>query len=466
MCARFRVLHRSGGDGAEEGAVKVGVIDLFCGISAPNQAANRAFGGGNVEILMAVDWEDESDGKGKVKKGANKAVFDTYESNYGVRPMNDITSPEVLAEAKKHRGRGNVLLTAGFPCQPFSNGGEKLGTHDARFGSTMTALVAIAKAAQPDVIILENSSKVGEKVEIEFGPVKSQVEVPFRRMGYNIACEVINAGFFSGTSRVRMFWVMTKMTSVDLSPVTVRQGNAENLLSMEPYLLPKTEAEGLKTNLKYELSHLGRAAHGVVTDKKTGHPKAVNPKVLGLGTKRCGKLMVESKKKTTDDVSQPNRIFRSDGLARSFCKVNQGSRSNGSPEHIADVRFDPPIVRPLTLREMYNIMGFDADFVICRIDKEAYKHIGNSIAVPVLTAIFKQLVEQGFLTTRGAEAAAAPEEAPAEAAAVAVVVVGGGALVVEEEEEEEEGAAAFTSCVCPPTPDALNDWLTLRVFRS
>ena len=50
--------------------------------------------------------------------------------------------------------RDSLLLTAGFPCQPFSNAGRKRGASDSRYLWPQT--LAVIKAVQPDWIILEN----------------------------------------------------------------------------------------------------------------------------------------------------------------------------------------------------------------------------------------------------------------------------------------------------------------------
>jgi len=49
-------------------------------------------------------------------------------------------------------------------------------------------------------------------------------------------------------------------------------------------------------------------------------------------------------------------------------------------------------IRKLTPRECANIMGFPPEFIIPVSDSQAYKQFGNSVAVPMITSIFKQII--------------------------------------------------------------------------
>ena len=49
--------------------------------------------------------------------------------------------------------------------------------------------------------------------------------------------------------------------------------------------------------------------------------------------------------------------------------------------------------RRLTPRECARIMGFDDDFIIPVSDTQAYKQFGNSVVVPVVSAVARQIVK-------------------------------------------------------------------------
>ena len=62
-------------------------------------------------------------------------------------------SPEQEGREDSSR-RDSLLLTAGFPCQPFSNAGRKRGASDNRYLWPQT--LAVIKEVRPDIVLLEN----------------------------------------------------------------------------------------------------------------------------------------------------------------------------------------------------------------------------------------------------------------------------------------------------------------------
>ncbi|MFZ6643889.1 DNA cytosine methyltransferase [Undibacterium sp. TC4M20W] len=73
-----------------------------------------------------------------------------YEVNHGIRPEGDITlvAPEDIPD--------HDVLTAGFPCQPFSKAGEQLGFECTEQGNLFFNVVAILDFKKPKFFILEN----------------------------------------------------------------------------------------------------------------------------------------------------------------------------------------------------------------------------------------------------------------------------------------------------------------------
>jgi len=107
-------------------------IDLFCGIGGFHQALS-SFGG---KCVLACDIEPKA-----------ASVYNlNYHSDIFVNDIFDIAS-ETVPEAN--------ILTAGFPCQPFSISGKHRGFSDNR-SYVFPELVRIIKASKPDVFILEN----------------------------------------------------------------------------------------------------------------------------------------------------------------------------------------------------------------------------------------------------------------------------------------------------------------------
>ncbi len=79
-----------------------------------------------------------------------------YEANWGVSPVGDIRSfagPERV-ELPPRRQKISVL-TAGFPCQPFSKSGKQRGMSEDR-GTLFDHIMYIVEKRHPTVVLLEN----------------------------------------------------------------------------------------------------------------------------------------------------------------------------------------------------------------------------------------------------------------------------------------------------------------------
>lgn len=75
-------------------------VDLFAGLGGFHLALARMGG----QCVFAAEWKEH--------------LRDLYETNHGLKPAGDIT----LVQPKDVPDHD--VLTAGFPCQPFSKAGE------------------------------------------------------------------------------------------------------------------------------------------------------------------------------------------------------------------------------------------------------------------------------------------------------------------------------------------------------
>ena len=106
-------------------------VDLFCGIGSFHYSFKK-FGW---ECVMACDIDD--------------VVKETYEMNYGMKPLGDITKIEPKDVCNYD------ILCAGFPCQPFSQCGKQKGFDDDR-GTLFFHIMRFVEYHRPKYIILEN----------------------------------------------------------------------------------------------------------------------------------------------------------------------------------------------------------------------------------------------------------------------------------------------------------------------
>lgn len=107
-------------------------IDLFAGLGGFHLALERLGG----KCVFAAEWKEH--------------LRDLYKTNFGLHPFGDITQV-ALSDVPDHD-----VLTAGFPCQPFSKAGEQLGFECTEQGNLFFNVAAILAAKKPKFFILEN----------------------------------------------------------------------------------------------------------------------------------------------------------------------------------------------------------------------------------------------------------------------------------------------------------------------
>lgn len=128
-------------------------IDLFAGLGGFHLALERLGG----KCVFAAEWKEN--------------LQDLYVTNFGLRPVGDITlvAPHSIPE--------HDVLTAGFPCQPFSKAGEQLGFECTEQGGLFFNVEEILRQKRPSFFILENvpnllkhdHGKTWEKIQKHLG---------------------------------------------------------------------------------------------------------------------------------------------------------------------------------------------------------------------------------------------------------------------------------------------------------
>ena len=116
-------------------------IDLFCGIGGFHQAM-KSLGG---VCVFASDIDED--------------CRKTYEANYGIAPVGDITKIDA-ADIPAHD-----VLCGGFPCQAFSKAGNRLGFDDPTKGTLFFDICRILEYHHPKYALLENVRNLADKFE-------------------------------------------------------------------------------------------------------------------------------------------------------------------------------------------------------------------------------------------------------------------------------------------------------------
>jgi DNA (cytosine-5)-methyltransferase 1 len=133
-------------------------IDLFCGIGGFHQALNKI----GAQCILACDID--------------KDCRTVYKDNYGIEPISNVKDIDEKTMSDFD------ILCAGFPCQSFSNGGNKKCFEDER-GLLFDEIMRIAKEKQPKFMFLENVKHI---LKVSKGEVIEYIKDKIIQTGYTL----------------------------------------------------------------------------------------------------------------------------------------------------------------------------------------------------------------------------------------------------------------------------------------
>lgn len=307
------------------------MIDLFAGVGGFRMAFERRLG---ATCVFSSEWD--------------RFAQVTYEANWGEAPFGDITTI-VPADVPDHD-----ILTAGFPCQPFSIAGVskrsslgyKHGFEHPTQGTLFFNVQAIIAAKQPRMFLLENVKNLlrhdkGRTFEIILKTLRDE-------LGYHVDYKVLDARTLVPQHRERVFIVGFR--------------SAEDLDAFEwPMLagedVPLRSILEKKADPKYTLS-----------DKLWAYLQAYAAKHKAAGN-GFGYGLTDL-----------------DGVARTLsARYHKDGSEILVPQHSRNPR-------RLTPFEAKRLMGYPVDFELPVSDTQAYRQMGNSVAVPVVERVAESMV--------------------------------------------------------------------------
>tara|TARA_B100002003_G_C14152035_1_gene554113 strand:- start:2512 stop:3567 length:1056 start_codon:yes stop_codon:yes gene_type:complete len=320
-------------------------VDLFAGIGGLRLAMEDIGG----RCVFTSEWD----------RFAQK----TYEANHrDNRPING----DIRQVATDDVPNFDVLC-AGFPCQPFSIAGvskknalgRQHGFLDETQGTLFFDVLRILKAHRPAAFMLENvKNLMSHDRGKTFAVIRGALE---DELGYEVHYKVIDAQHFVPQHRQRIVIVgFRDQTNFNFEDLPLPKKGETRLGSIlhpengtEDCEAPYTLGRDAIVNEKYTLTdHLWN----YLQDYAKKHKAAGN----GFGFGLVG----------PDDIARTlsARYFK-DG---SEILVSRGEGRNP---------------RRLTPRECARLMGYPESFKIPVSDTQAYKQFGNSVAVPVFSAV-------------------------------------------------------------------------------
>lgn len=304
-------------------------IDLFAGIGG----TRIPFQENNGKCVFTSEWDSF----------AQK----TYSINFGGEIYGDITKVNV----KKDIPNFDILL-GGFPCQPFSQAGLHKGFEDTR-GTLFFNIEEIIREKRPKAFLLEN---VKQLLNHDKGRTFKVIIEHLKALNYTVSAKVLRARDFGVPQNRERIYI-----------VGFNRGYFEIPEDFEfefpvPPKTPTRLGDILEKNVdeKYTISQ--RLYDGHLRRKKENKQK-------GNG---FGFSLFTEESKYTNTLSA--RYYK-DG---SEILIDQGSGK---------------LPRKLTPRECARLQGFPESFIIPVSDSRAYRQFGNSVAVPVIRQIARNMLD-------------------------------------------------------------------------
>jgi DNA (cytosine-5)-methyltransferase 1 len=260
----------------------------------------------------------------------------TYYHNFGEMPKGDITKIDER-DIPDHD-----ILLAGFPCQPFSIIGEKQGFADTR-GTLFFDIERILAEKKPSAFLLENVKQLASH---DGGRTFAVIQSRLLNLGYTVYYEVLNAlDFGLPQKRERVFIVGFREPIAFAFPR--RNGNYKSLSGI---LEPDDKVDSsLFASEKIQKSRIEKCKVNPFYPSIWHENKGGNISVL------------------------PFSCALRAGASYNYLLVNG--------------------IRRLSGRELLRLQGFPEDFKIVVNITQLRRQTGNSVAIPVVTAIAEKMLE-------------------------------------------------------------------------
>ena len=296
------------------------------------------------------------------------ACQEVYFNNFGEKPQGDI------AQLNIEEIPDFDILTAGFPCQPFSICGKRQGFEDTR-GTLFFYICEIIAVKQPSIVLLEN---VKHLVHHDHGKTLDTILYSLEYLGYLVDYKTLNSKDFGlPQNRARIVIFATRNKKFDFNKIN----KSNSVEKLSDYLCQDEDFEYLKSHEYTLIDNPKKQASGLIfvgyRNNKTTWRKGVRPNTQHLSRVH----------------HQPNRIYSVEGVHPTIPSQETSGRF-----FIYIPQEDK--VRKLTIKECYRIMGFPDTFQVHNSLAECYKQIGNSVPIPLVYQLAVQIKKQNLLFSK------------------------------------------------------------------
>ena len=413
-------------------------IDLFAGVGGIRLGVSQALSKNGIEARCVLSSE------------INEKACETYQLNFGEHPSGDV---KLIDDVEPFD-----LLLGGFPCQPFSYAGKRMGFGDTR-GTLFFEIERLLEKYHPKAFLLEN---VRGLYTHDDGRTFKTIMDKLHGLGYGTFDLLQNSSNFGvPQNRVRLYIVgilnatPEMKLATDLGSADSHKYKKESLeLSLfnerprccvgdileqevdEKYYCSDTFQQMLRNAVGDDLSLLcgyrlidyrgGQSLHswelGMKGECSDAEIRFMNALILNrrkpvFGKEQDGKKLTLEQIKTFYKESDINEVIES-LLNKRYLQVKDGKFNPvcGNMSFEVFKFLDPESIsvtltssdanrlgviqhnraRHITPRECARLQGFPDTFILHPTDAWAYKQFGNSVSVPVIEAVFDDFLNSNI----------------------------------------------------------------------
>lgn len=245
------------------------------------------------------------------------------------------------------------VLTAGFPCQPFSIAGLQKGFKD-RDGNLFFEITRIIDAKRPKMVFLEN---VPNLMEHDDGKTFLVIFNGLAQFGYTVYYRVLASNDYGNLPQIRK----------RIYIVAIREDTSNRLYQYpEPIELTLKSSDIINRSVKQH--DIYYYTEGKMYDRLVAHMK----------DRKAIYRITDTEVRWTKNQMCPTLT------------ANMGTHKDR-----VHVVWDDYGIRKMTLRECLDFQGFPKEFYFpntITID-DAYKQIGNTVSVPVIARLATKIKE-------------------------------------------------------------------------
>jgi DNA (cytosine-5)-methyltransferase 1 len=302
----------------------------------------------------------------------NPSCQKVYQRNFGDTPYGDITqiNPIDIPDFD--------ILTAGFPCQPFSLCGKKEGFNDQIRGTLFFNVAEIIKIKSPKMVLLENVKGI---VTHDNGKTLCVIKETLRNLGYTLHTKVLNTYDFGIPQNRERWYCVAYREEIGF---TFPKGNARGTV-----LRDIVDVNHFEEELLFPEEELKRIDYHFKNYKKSPRVEHCNKKYNPESKK--GKYGIYSYLKPDNSLR-----FHTGDIAKSQIQDDYYvSLDCVSPTLIAtrapkmwDLR------RHLSVAECKRLQGFPESYDFTDVSiKSAKKQLGNAVTVKVVESIAAKMIQ-------------------------------------------------------------------------